>query len=333
MLQAVAVMLMVWYHLFWFPERIAVPYVLVLDRFAHVETLLACFGNICVAVFAFVSGYGMRKKAANSCCKTNLIGDYKSIFSQLLKFFSRYWLVYFIFIPIGFLLKVYPVDIPRFLYGLVGKGEYNGEWWYILSYVKFLLLFPLLNLLIRSIQRIKPVLIHVLLIVCLALFALCPQSYSRYIFLLYLCCFIEGMYFVDSKVFETLYRFLPGKSWMRLGVGIALFAVVFVLRTLGLPDYLLVALFVFSIVVILKTDFVTRWFHPGLLFVGKYSTYIWLTHTFFGYYFFQEFTFMPRYSWLIFLWCMALSIVSGMVLEWLHTLLCKGCRKIFVRKS
>ena len=106
MLQAVAVMLMVWHHLFGFPERISVPYVLVLDQFFPIETLMSYFGRICIVVFAFTSGYGMRKKIVNASESTGILKNYKTALLQLLKFFSRYWIVFFVFIPVGFLLKI-----------------------------------------------------------------------------------------------------------------------------------------------------------------------------------------------------------------------------------
>ena len=50
-------------------------------------------------------------------------------------------------------------------------------------------------------------------------------------------------------------------------------------------------------------------------FIGKYSTYVWLVHTFFAYYFFQAVTFFPKYSILVFLWCLALSLLAGILLD------------------
>ena len=43
-IQSVAVMLMVWHHLFGFPDRINVPYMLLFDSFFHIETILSYFG-------------------------------------------------------------------------------------------------------------------------------------------------------------------------------------------------------------------------------------------------------------------------------------------------
>ena len=98
----------------------------------------------------------------------------------------------------------------------------------------------------------------------------------------------------------------------------------FVLRFYFVPDFWLVALMVFAVMLIVKAIPPVQ---PLLKFIGKYSTYIWLTHTFFGYYYFQKLTFFPEYSWLIFLWCLVLSIVTGMVLEGLLTLIGKLRRK------
>ena len=80
MLQGFAVSLMVWHHLFGFPDRVSVPYVLTFDAFFHIETLASYFGRICIAVFAFCSGYGMEKKSnyAGNVGFRGLLENYKS---------------------------------------------------------------------------------------------------------------------------------------------------------------------------------------------------------------------------------------------------------------
>lgn len=334
MLQAVAVMLMVWHHLFAFPERITVPHLLILDRFGRIETIMAYFGRICIAVFAFSSGYGMRKKIVNARKSTGLVRNYQTVLMQLLKFFSRYWMVFFVFVPLGLLLKVYPMKPVALLKGVLGKGcGYNEEWWYVDTYVRFLLLFPLMNLLADQIVKRVPVLLHILMAAAVAVLPFLPDSVPQYGFLCILICFAEGMYFVDSGLFEWLYRPFAKNNWLRLVTGIGLFGLVFALRLIAVPDYVLVAGLIFSVMLICKTEFLIRWLRPVLTFVGKYSTYIWLTHTFFAYYLFQKITYAPYYSWLIYLWCLGLSIGSGMVLEGLLTLITKGAKKIFVRKK
>lgn len=333
MLQAVAVMLMVWHHLFGFPDRVAVPYVLVLDRFFPIETFMAYFGRICIAVFAFTSGYGMRKKIVSASKSTGILKNYRTVLLQLLKFLSRYWIVFMVFIPMGILMKVFPLDYRKFLQGVLGNGGgYNAEWWYVGYYVRFLLLFPILNFIADVIQKRIPVSMHVLMAMAVIAVLLWHDRIPKSSFIGVLLCFAEGMYFVDSKIFEKLYRPFTAKPWLRLVVGIVLFGVVFILRFKSIPDYVLVAVFVFSIMLICKTELIMHWLRPVMLFVGKYSTYIWLTHTFFGYYYFQKITFAPRASWLIFLWCMVLSIASGIVLEKMLTLITKGIKQLFHKK-
>lgn len=53
-IQGIAVMLMVYHHLFGFPDRIVSEYVIVSDlSFLHIGTILSYFGRICISIFAF----------------------------------------------------------------------------------------------------------------------------------------------------------------------------------------------------------------------------------------------------------------------------------------
>lgn len=48
---------------------------------------------------------------------------------------------------------------------------------------------------------------------------------------------------------------------------------------------------------------------------GKYSVYIWLVHTFFAYYYFQNIILIPRYSLLIYVWLFLLSFGVAIILD------------------
>lgn len=62
-IQSIAVMLMVFHHLFGFPERINSDYIIISDfSFLHIGTILSYFGRICIGIFAFNFGYGIYKK-------------------------------------------------------------------------------------------------------------------------------------------------------------------------------------------------------------------------------------------------------------------------------
>ena len=57
------------------------------------------------------------------------------------------------------------------------------------------------------------------------------------------------------------------------------------------------------------------WLAGSKRFIGKYSTYIWLTHTFFAYYYFQNYLYFFKYSTIIFAVCIICTIIVGFILE------------------
>ncbi|EEP92324.1 Acyltransferase 3 [Yersinia kristensenii ATCC 33638] len=59
-----------------------------------IDNFIASFGKVCVAMFLFISGYGYSFK--------NKI-NFKYSLTKLKKLYFSYWLVFIIFIPIGFL--------------------------------------------------------------------------------------------------------------------------------------------------------------------------------------------------------------------------------------
>ena len=59
-LYGIAVLMMVYHHMFCIPERLNCEYYSVLNNiYPGLEIKIACFFKICVAIYAFVSGYGI----------------------------------------------------------------------------------------------------------------------------------------------------------------------------------------------------------------------------------------------------------------------------------
>lgn len=312
-IQAVGVLMMVFHHLFGFPDRIGVAYI---PLHAGIELLIARCCKVCVTLFAFCSGYGMEKKAA-AMKQPSLTGLSVMSLKQIWGFLVRYWTVFLIFVPMGFLLGVYQFDPVAFLAGFLGlSNRYNLEWWYVGFYLLFLLCFPLLRTAAKWVYQTKPALLHVLFAGCLLAFALCPAEMPGYQFLLYLICFAEGMYFARFPLFSKLHERLPrgigGFALLLVGAGaVAAFWV------LKLPSILLAPAVIFILVCLLRPLLEWKPTAAVLHFFGKQSLYIWLTHTFFAYYYFQKLVFVPRFSPAIYLWCILLCIPVSMTLQWL----------------
>lgn len=154
MLQGLAAAMMLYHHLFIRPDMLFVEYSTFLGEAREVR--LALFCKLCVAIYAFVSGYGMCSVFLRAASEGKegtrffalLRKDYTLVLQKLLRFFSIYWfcvLLYFICENL-FLGKEKPLSelLPNLL---ALSDSFNGSWWYALEYVKILLFLPLLHLL------------------------------------------------------------------------------------------------------------------------------------------------------------------------------------------
>ena len=316
MLQGFAVMLMVFHHLFGFPERIGVPYRMVFDfEFCHLETLLSYVGRICISIFAFNSGYGLYK---NGCIK--ILEGYKNVVARLRKFYMRFWIVCIFFIPLGYILKVYDFQWAQLFRAVLGVSSfYNKEWWYVLSYLGMLILYPLVyHIMAQYYSKTGKYSYAVSLGIVLAISVIYANMKEKG-FLCWLLCFIVGMLMAQHNVFEKIYSFIEKWGGLKYFLVLSMCAVALAARIiLSLNcdyDYLIVPIIVFSFIVIIKSRMLEGVFCYLFRIVGKYSTYIWLTHTFFAYYYFQGFTYCMKYSPLIFIWCLLCSLVTGIILE------------------
>lgn len=319
LLSGVAVALMVFHHLFGFPERVFSSYVMLFDNwYIHLETMISYFGRICVSIFAFCSGYGMTKRVlfdVNS--RSNIRNLYRSVVRQLKKFYVKYWIVFIIFIPIGFFRGRYNFQTGELIKNFLGiSSTYNGEWWYVAHYVGFLLIFPLLFLFNDYVLSHKKNGAKLLGIFLLGIIFLTTISYN---WLSVFLSFYEGMVFVNLGIFERVY----GKIQKSGIIGVFCTCLVFVgtiwIRVVKIGDskydYIFAPILIFCIVLWFKSRFFINYIKSILLVVGKYSTYIWLTHTFFAYYYFQPLIYVMRYSIIIFIWCMVISLAVGFICD------------------
>ena len=83
-------------------------------------------------------------------------------------------------------------------------------------------------------------------------------------------------------------------------------------------DFVVVPLFILPLVTLIEgTNLVAI-----LQFLAKHSTNIWLTHTFWCYYFGQKIVLLPRYSVFIYLWLLLLAVLSSYVINLLYIPFC-----------
>lgn len=154
MLQGLAAAMMLYHHLFIRPDMLFVEYSTLLGETREIR--LALFCKLCVAIYAFVSGYGMCSVFLRAASEgkgemrffTLLRQDYTLVLQKLLRFFSIYWFCVLLYFACENLFLGKEKPLSELLPNLLALSDsFNGSWWYALEYVKILLFLPLLHLL------------------------------------------------------------------------------------------------------------------------------------------------------------------------------------------
>lgn len=311
-LQAIAAILMVFHHLFGFPDRILHEYVLLCDfSFFHFETLLSYFGRICIALYAFISGYGLAKGMIESEDKI-LVNGYSLTVRQAFKLYLHLWAVILTFVTYGIVNGIYEFNAIQYLKNLLGiVYSYNQEWWYIGYYLRFLLLFPVVYLILKRMHLFNHNLVG-----CIVLFFQFLAIKGNNSFMIYFNCFLLGMVCLLGGTFERLENRL--RSLGILGdilAGLILIESIIVRIITPRMDFVVAMGLIFSITYYLHKNTFPKCIKFGLQSIGRYSTYIWLVHTFFAYYFWQKYIYGFKYSWIIAIVCIFLCCIVGCILE------------------
>ncbi|MBD1847356.1 acyltransferase family protein [Cyanobacteria bacterium FACHB-63] len=320
--KGVAICLMFANHLYAFDDRIinGNSYISIIPSLA-VEYQIGQFGNICVSIFLFLSGYGMFSGYLKSG-ETPLAYSIK----KLRSFYFTYWSYFLVFVPIGFLYfqKVtlwhsnqsrYLVDPKIFLENFLGwSATYNGEWWFVRPFVICLIfLFPLYIYLLKK---------HVfgVLLISLFLYLLSRKIHLDHLsflgFLYWQISFAIGMICAKTNFFQShLIR-----SFDRVGsIGIFISLILCFILRLNINgtkyDFLIAPFFIYfscrAIGLINSSRLIS--------YLGKYSFPMWLIHSFFCYYYFQDIIYFPKYSVLVFIFLVTTSLLSVLIIEYLYT--------------
>lgn len=144
--KGIAIILMIYHHLFTFPERIPeeMSFISLFNFDGNtISFWMGSFGKLCVMLFIFLGGYGTYM--SNQKTKE---GENTFIANKLKKLYFAYWKVFIIFIPICMLLNISRVnkDVEDFIWNFLGiNTSYNGEWWFFTPYVFLIIVFPIIK--------------------------------------------------------------------------------------------------------------------------------------------------------------------------------------------
>lgn len=343
-IKGLAVILLLSHHLWAFPERLPGSITGITDYVYRGSLLIAGdFGRICVAVFAFLSGYGKYIKYADN--KINTFRDIK-------KMYFLYWRVFLIFIPVAFIFfrnqvpycqeemvyscyKVFSVrELVLNFFGLL--STYNREWWFLSTYIICTAMFPL----IKKMADKLSVLMYVFIVLCFlhaflmlertGIFKLYDIADNIFKYLMpYVVCFCSGVLIAKKAAFSAVAEKtdkLRFRSLLSLGLIILVFVLREVLSVLTL-EFLYVILFVYALRMLLSdTVRINRIF----AFLGRYSSYMWLTHSFFCYYFGIVAKSIVFFKWslITLLILTGYSLAASVLIDFVWNCFDKGCKKI-----
>lgn len=320
-IKVLAIFMMVFHHLFGLIDKTKVSYKsLMVIQGIPIEELTGRAMDICVPIFLFLSGYGLYKKYRGNF-------SFKNAFIRIKKLYQVYLIIFIIFIGTGHLLGIYKFNLKEMILNLLTiSSSYNREWWFLNLYILLIILYPLTSKVIKKLSFKK----------CLALIFILD-------FLGLVILKLEFKYEISDMILNLINTFLVRQVMFNLGNLVAKYGIfdkwikklklkkttsfiillivsILLIFRVDLPvidQYIYIGLefiFIFMLVILVKEN-------SNLIALSKHTTNIWLTHTFFCYYLFKEIAFFPKYSVLIFIWNIILSLMSSTVVNYISKII------------
>ena len=336
-LKGIAILMMYVHHFYLSPERWAGYTV---DFFPLTESMtvyLAEFLKTCVCVFVFITGYGMtqslKQKHPNLRPSSTDMLSYTRhrLVSLLSNFIFVYLLVILVSFPTGRFFEIYGRSGSSILYVLVDMfglaklfktPSYVGTWWYMSLAIVLVVLFPLFVKLYReyrwaflfavmllprflNLRVVNTNLLHYTLAMALGMYCAESDLFTRWktfeetrlrkipkilLFLFHLLLLAALVIFRQSDAGQGLLEVFDGI----IPVYIAYFGRLYLFRLRGLCQV--------------------------LMFLGKHSMNMFLTHTLIRTTFFQDFSYSFGNAWLNVLVLLVITVLLSMVIEALKKL-------------
>ena len=296
-LQGIAILLMFFHHFFLEMPSDPTPWFLN----PGLAVRLAWFGKICVALFAFVSGYGMYyvlQREEKVGFFRGLCRDYRTVLRQLLAVYRKYWLIFLLIPGLELLTGAIPFEPKEFFLNFFAiSTTYQTTWWYMGQYAVMLLLLPLLDMLFtcpaEAGERKRKYLFFGLLALAGAVLAICGLAVYRplrelLLWLLeglrlsYFLPFCVGYLLARYMIYQWIARTIQGKASVITAV--AAFAAAVALRVIladspsyARADFVIVPVLAYALLTLLQ---LVPPLEKLLAWLGRQSTYMWLIHGF-----------------------------------------------------
>jgi surface polysaccharide O-acyltransferase-like enzyme len=281
---------------------------------------LALFGDACVPIFCFASGYGLLVSFQN-----DQQHFFKSNNKRILILLVNFWIILIAFVAIGYIAgigEVLPGSLKEFtLNFFLLSNSYNGAWWFLQTYLLLVYLSPFIFKLIKKYNSM------IVLVVVGSIYLLTYIQRIKFVIdfgdniavikavnaLVLLCTsllpFVVGSIFVKKKIYSKIYKIAIGFKRKNL---ICTLGILLLVIGHSLYESMIIAPFTaigfICFFNLMEKNILVK---KILEYLGGHSTNIWLTHMFCYMSIFPEITFAPKYPILIFLWLVILCLISS----------------------
>lgn len=335
--KGIAILIMLFHHLF-FTQDVLNKYFWKLSIHSHsLVQFIALQGKICVAIFVFLSAYGLSISYKKSMKKTEnkMIMNAKFIFNKVKKLYLLYWPIFIVTILIGWLSNTrlpnqiynsfgfFIRDFFGIAYIFDGQSPYIGAWWYISFALILYILFPIIYKLTKKYPK------SILIITfCLGIKELTNVpiiiEIQRYIFIVCL-----GIYFAEFDLFEKIFNHVSNKKIFIISTFLC--GIFFIMRCIR--PFTFDAFFTVSIILLATSLFESmKWLRKVLIFLGKYSGNIFLIHGIIYKYWLFDFIYSFKIPILILLVLIVISLIISITIEYIKNIIGKIYNAIVSKK-
>lgn len=308
-------MFLLWHHLFYIQNGKYTDYSII-DGYMIINQLgIAC--KVCVALFVFLSGYGLAKKN-----QTGSLDAYNFYIGRYTKLMLNYWLIWLLFVPIGIsfwgrtpeivyqdhIIAKLIIDFLGMSYSF-GFYGFNPTWWFMSCIILLYLLFPFLY---KYRRYCLAFIVFSILIVWIPLYVFNPIKY-------YLTAFVLGIYCSQSRLFVNV---ISLDSMLAKLIFLILCIFLFFVRNFFPYPLLFDSILTIVIIVTYKVLNSNGLFYKICCFIGKYSMNIFLFHTFIYYYYFSNIIYCSSNPVFIFFILLGVSLFIALIIEKIKQFLC-----------
>lgn len=322
-IKGIAIIMMLIHHLFTWGQ---VEYLsfsgVVLPNNLTIEVFLGVFGKLCVTMYLFLSGYGFSSKYNLNSEKRITISK---TFYTVWKIYRKYLLVLLVFLPYGYIRGIYSFDIKMVIANFTAfDTSYNRECWFLFTYI--LIVIFVLPLLVKAQNKVDNkwitlvsfgiivsgyIMQFVIVHSPIAWFRDTRLFFNLYYFMLSQFAFVMGWMCKRWKIYEKIEHLkMLFWQWMILMIAVCFLKVY-------CPGGMLIDTFLTPIFIALCLKGLNRAKGLSTFFtiIGKKSTYMWLTHTFFAFYYWSDFIYGFKYPILIVAILILISYLTAAILE------------------